>query len=73
MAMDTKERILALALERFSQNGYAGTNVRKLTVLLLLAALLCTLAACTARPSDPAGVDPGFLRILWDMLSEALR
>ena len=31
MAKDTKERILAMALERFSQNGYAGTNIRELT------------------------------------------
>ena len=31
MAKDTKERILALALEKFSQNGYAGTNIRELT------------------------------------------
>ena len=31
MAKDTKERILATALERFSQNGYAGTNIRELT------------------------------------------
>ena len=26
MAKDTKERILAAALEQFSQNGYAGTK-----------------------------------------------
>ena len=31
MAKDTKERILGLALDRFSQNGYAGTNIRELT------------------------------------------
>ena len=31
MAKGTKERILALALEKFSQNGYAGTNIRELT------------------------------------------
>ena len=31
MAKDTKERILAAAPERFSQNGYAGTNLRGLT------------------------------------------
>ena len=30
MAKDTKERILAAALDRFSQNGYAGTNIREL-------------------------------------------
>lgn len=30
MAKDTKERILAAALELFSQNGFAGTNVREL-------------------------------------------
>lgn len=30
MAGDTKERILAAALEMFSQNGYAGTNNREL-------------------------------------------
>ncbi len=31
MAKDTKERILAVALEMFSQNGYAGTNIRELS------------------------------------------
>ena len=31
MARDTKERILALALEKFSQSGYDGTNIRELT------------------------------------------
>ena len=30
MAKDTKERILMAALEMFSQNGYAGTNIREL-------------------------------------------
>lgn len=30
MANDTKERILTAALEQFSQNGYAGTNIREL-------------------------------------------
>ena len=34
MAKDTKERILAAALEMFSQNGYAGTNIRELTASL---------------------------------------
>ena len=34
MAKNTKERILALALDKFSQNGYAGTNVRELTASL---------------------------------------
>ena len=34
MANDTKERILAAALEMFSQYGYAGTNVRELTASL---------------------------------------
>ncbi len=34
MAKDTKERILAAALELFSQNGYAGTNIRELTAAL---------------------------------------
>ena len=29
MAKDTKERILAAALELFSQNGYAGTNIQE--------------------------------------------
>lgn len=29
MAKDTKERILAAALDRFSQNGYDGTNIRE--------------------------------------------
>ncbi len=30
MAKDTKERILTAALDQFSQNGYAGTNIREL-------------------------------------------
>ena len=34
MAKDTKERILARALEMFSQNGYAGTNIRELAASL---------------------------------------
>ena len=34
MAKDTRERILAIALEKFSQNGYAGTNIRALTASL---------------------------------------
>ena len=34
MANDTKERILEAALELFSQNGYAGTNVRELSASL---------------------------------------
>ena len=34
MASDTKERILEAALEMFSQNGYAGTNVRELSASL---------------------------------------
>ena len=34
MANDTKERILAAALEMFSQNGYAGTNIRVLSASL---------------------------------------
>ena len=34
MAKDTKERILAAALDMFSQNGYAGTNIRELTASL---------------------------------------
>ena len=34
MANDTKERILEAALEMFSQNGYAGTNIRELTASL---------------------------------------
>ena len=34
MAKDTKEKILATALELFSQNGYAGTNIRELTASL---------------------------------------
>ena len=34
MAKDTKERILDTALQMFSQNGYAGTNVRELTAAL---------------------------------------
>ena len=31
MAKDTKDRILKAALEKFSENGYAGTNIRELT------------------------------------------
>ena len=34
MANGTKERILAAALEMFSQNGYAGTNIRELSASL---------------------------------------
>ena len=34
MAKDTKERILTAALDLFSQNGYAGTNIRELTASL---------------------------------------
>ena len=34
MANDTKEKILAAALELFSQNGYAGTNIRELSASL---------------------------------------
>ena len=34
MAKDTKERILMKALELFSQNGYAGTNIRELSASL---------------------------------------
>ena len=34
MAKDTKERILTAALEMFSQNGYAGTNIRELAASL---------------------------------------
>ena len=34
LANDTKERILAAALEMFSQNGYAGTNIRELSASL---------------------------------------
>lgn len=34
MAKDTKERILAAALELFSEKGYAGTNIRELTASL---------------------------------------
>ena len=34
MAKDTKARILATALEMFSQKGYAGTNIRELTAAL---------------------------------------
>ena len=34
MANDTKERIIDAALEMFSQNGYAGTNIRELSALL---------------------------------------
>ena len=34
MASDTKDRILEAALEMFSQNGYAGTNIRELSASL---------------------------------------
>ena len=34
MANDTKERILDAALEMFSQNGYAGTNISELSASL---------------------------------------
>lgn len=34
LAKDTKERILAAALEMFSRNGYAGTNIRELAASL---------------------------------------
>ena len=34
MANDTKERILVAALEMFSKNGYAGTNIRELSAAL---------------------------------------
>ena len=34
MAKDTKEKIMAAALDMFSQNGYAGTNIRELTASL---------------------------------------
>ena len=34
MANDTRERILDAALEMFSQNGYAGTNIRELSASL---------------------------------------
>ncbi len=31
MTKDTKERILTAVLVMFSQNGYAGTNIRELS------------------------------------------
>ena len=34
MAKDTKEKILATALDLFSKNGYASTNIRELTASL---------------------------------------
>ena len=34
MAKNTRERILETALQMFSQNGYAGTNIRELTAAL---------------------------------------
>ena len=34
MAKGTKEKILMKALEMFSENGYAGTNIRELTASL---------------------------------------
>ena len=37
MAKDTRERILAAALELFSQNGYDGTNIRELMTAVGLA------------------------------------
>ena len=32
MAKDTKERILSAALDMFSKNGYAGANIRELSL-----------------------------------------
>ena len=32
MAKDTKERILSAALDMFSRNGYAGANIRELSL-----------------------------------------
>lgn len=34
MAKDTKERILSAALDMFSKNGYAGANIRELSLSL---------------------------------------
>ena len=34
MAKDTKKKLLEAALEMFSQNGYAGTNIRELSASL---------------------------------------
>lgn len=34
MAKDTKEKLLQAALEMFSRNGYAGTNIRELSASL---------------------------------------
>ena len=34
MAKDTKERILSAALDMFSRNGYAGANIRELSLSL---------------------------------------
>lgn len=34
MAKDTKSRILEAALDRFAENGYAGTNIRELAAAL---------------------------------------
>lgn len=34
MAKDTKEKLLEAALKMFSQNGYAGTNIRELSASL---------------------------------------
>ena len=36
MTKDTEARILAAALELFSYNGYAGTNIRELSSSLEL-------------------------------------
>ena len=36
MAKDTKQRILEAALDMFSENGYAGTNIRELAASLNL-------------------------------------
>lgn len=36
MANDTKNRIREKALEKFSQKGFAGTNIRELTGSLVL-------------------------------------
>ena len=53
MANDTKERILEAALEMFSKNGYAGTNIRELSASL---GLVKSGFISTMRARKPSGM-----------------
>ena len=68
MANDTRERILDAALEMFSQNGYAGTNIRELSASLGLVksgiykhfeSLLWGTIRFSRAPSSRAGLTGG--------------